>query len=54
MKEKIHPEWYPNAEVVVNGEVVLTVGATQPRLSVEVWSGTHPFYTVDASFYQFN
>ncbi len=45
MREKIHPKWYPNAEVVVNGEVVMIVGATQPRLSVEVWSGTHPFYT---------
>lgn len=45
MKDKIHPKWYPEAEVVVNGEVVMTVGSTQPRLSVEVWSGTHPFYT---------
>lgn len=45
MKEDIHPEWYPEAEVVVNGEVVMTVGSTQPRLNVEIWSGTHPFFT---------
>ena len=45
MKEDIHPEWYPDAEVVVNGEVVMRVGSTQPRLNVEIWSGTHPFYT---------
>jgi large subunit ribosomal protein L31 len=23
----------------------MTVGATVPQLNVEVWSGTHPFYT---------
>lgn len=45
MKEDLHPEWYPEAEVVVNGEVVMHVGATKPRLNVEIWSGTHPFYT---------
>lgn len=45
MKESIHPKWYPNAKVMVEGEVVMTVGSTRPEISVEVWSGTHPFYT---------
>lgn len=45
MKEDIHPEWYPNAKVIVEGEVVMTVGSTVPEINVEVWSGTHPFYT---------
>lgn len=45
MKDGIHPEWYPDAKVIVNGEVVMIVGSTNPELSVEVWSGTHPFYT---------
>lgn len=45
MKESIHPKWYPNAKVIVEGEVVMTVGSTKPELSIEVWSGTHPFYT---------
>lgn len=45
MKKETHPEWYPEAEVVYDGEVVMTVGSTQPRLVVDVWSGTHPFYT---------
>jgi large subunit ribosomal protein L31 len=45
MKENIHPKWYPEAKVIVNGEVVMTVGSTRPELSVEIWSGTHPFYT---------
>ncbi|MCA9868221.1 MAG: 50S ribosomal protein L31 [Anaerolineae bacterium] len=45
MKESIHPKWYPDAKVIVEGEVVMTVGSTKPEISVEVWSGTHPFYT---------
>lgn len=45
MKKDIHPNWYPDAKVIVDGEVVMTVGSTKPEISVEVWSGTHPFYT---------
>jgi large subunit ribosomal protein L31 len=45
MKDTIHPKWYPNTKVIVEGEVVMTVGSTRPEISVEVWSGTHPFYT---------
>ena len=44
-KSDIHPEWYPEAKVYCNGEVVMTVGATKPEMSVDVWSGNHPFYT---------
>ena len=45
MKKDIHPEWYPNAEVVCDGEVVMHIGSTQPRIVVDIWSGTHPFFT---------
>lgn len=45
MKEGIHPEWYPEAKVICNGEVVMTVGSTKPELQVEIYSGNHPFYT---------
>lgn len=45
MRKDIHPEWYPEAKVIHNGEVIMTVGATQPEILVEIWSGTHPFYT---------
>lgn len=45
MKEGIHPVWYPDAKIVVDGEVVATAGSTQPEIRVEIWSGTHPFYT---------
>jgi len=45
MKEKIHPKYYPNCKVYFNGEVVMTTGATVPEMHVDVWSGSHPFYT---------
>ena len=45
MKKETHPEWYPEAKVIVNGEVVMTVGSTVPEMNVEIWSGTHPFFT---------
>lgn len=44
-KQDIHPEWYPEAKVYCNGEVVMTVGSTKPELHVDVWSGNHPFFT---------
>jgi large subunit ribosomal protein L31 len=44
-KPGIHPEWYPEAKVLCDGEVVMTVGSTRPQLNVDIWSGNHPFYT---------
>ena len=44
-KPDIHPNWYPDAKVICNGEVVMTTGSTQPELHVDVWSGNHPFFT---------
>lgn len=45
MKKEIHPKWYPDAEVVYDGQVVMKIGSTKPRILVDVWSGSHPFYT---------
>lgn len=45
MKSNIHPKYYPNCKVYHNGQVVMEVGATVPELHVEVWSGSHPFFT---------
>ena len=45
MKKGIHPKYYPNAKVIVNGEEVLVTGSTKPELRLEIWSGNHPFYT---------
>lgn len=45
MKKDIHPKYYADAKVYVGGELVGTVGSTRPELHLDVWSGTHPFYT---------
>lgn len=50
MKKDIHPEFFPEAKVLFRGEEVMTVGATVPELKVEIWSGSHPFYTGKSSF----
>ena len=44
-KQKIHPQWYPESIVKLNGQEIMRVGATVPEMNVEIWSGTHPFYT---------
>ena len=35
---------------VRRGEHVMTVGATVPEMHVDIWSGSHPFYTGKAAF----
>ncbi|MBN8599288.1 MAG: 50S ribosomal protein L31 [Planctomycetes bacterium] len=45
MKNDIHPRYFNNCQVYHNGQVVMTVGATVPEMHVEVWSGSHPFFT---------
>ncbi len=49
MKSGVHPK-YHNCKVFHNGEVVMTVGATVPEMHVEVWSGSHPFFTGKQTF----
>jgi large subunit ribosomal protein L31 len=50
MKKDIHPQYYPDCKVYYRGEHIMTVGATVPELSVEIWSGSHPFFTGKSSF----
>ena len=45
MKEKIHPEYYPEAKITCSCGNVLITGATKPVLKVEVCSKCHPFFT---------
>ena len=45
MKPNIHPKYFHDAKVFVGGQLVGTVGSTKPELHLDVWSGTHPFYT---------
>ena len=50
MKDKIHPEYHQACKVFFRGEHVMTVGATVPEMNVEIWSGSHPFFTGKSSF----
>ncbi|KAI6688818.1 hypothetical protein NL676_025646 [Syzygium grande] len=43
-KKDLHPQFYEDAKVYCNGELVMTTGGTQQEYVVDVWSGNHPFY----------
>jgi large subunit ribosomal protein L31 len=43
-KKDLHPEWY-ETKIYCDGKVVLEVGSTKEELSVDIWSGNHPFFT---------
>mmetsp|Transcript_28497 Transcript_28497/g.62403 ORF Transcript_28497/g.62403 Transcript_28497/m.62403 type:complete len:123 (-) Transcript_28497:212-580(-) len=49
LKKDIHPEFYPEAKVICNGEEVISMGGTKETYNVDVWSGNHPFYQGDGS-----
>ena len=44
-KKSIHPEWFPNAKVYCDSQLIMKIGSTRPKLNVDIWSGNHPFYT---------
>lgn len=45
MKQGIHPKWYPEALVVCACGNSWTTGSTVERISTDVCSSCHPFYT---------
>lgn len=45
MKAQIHPQWYPDTRVSCACGNTFTVGATVPKIEVEVCYNCHPFYT---------
>ncbi len=49
MKKNIHPEMVP-AKIICEGNVVMETYSTKPEISVEVWSGNHPFFTGEKRF----
>ena len=50
MKKEIHPKYHDECKVFFRGEHVMTTGATVEEMHVEVWSGSHPFFTGKSSF----
>jgi large subunit ribosomal protein L31 len=45
MKEKIHPKFFNDAQVVCSCGNTWTVGSTRKQLKVELCSKCHPFFT---------
>ncbi len=45
MKEKIHPKYYNDAQVVCSCGNTWTTGSTKKQLRVELCSKCHPFFT---------
>ena len=45
MKPKIHPKYYPEAQVTCACGNAWTTGATVPEMKVDICSACHPFYT---------
>lgn len=45
MKKDTHPTYFPQANVVCVCGNKTTVGATKEKISVEICSKCHPFYT---------
>jgi large subunit ribosomal protein L31 len=45
MKEKIHPKYYADAQVVCACGNTFTTGSTRKQLRVELCAKCHPFFT---------
>ena len=45
MKDKIHPQYYPEATVACAFGNTWTTGATQEEIRTDVCSACHPFFT---------
>ena len=49
MKKDIHPEMVP-CKVYSDGKVVMETYSTKSEVTVDVWSGNHPFFTGQQRF----
>ena len=50
MKANIHPQYYPQAQVICACGNTFTVGSTKPTIHVELCYNCHPFYTGTQKF----
>jgi large subunit ribosomal protein L31 len=49
MKKDLHPKIVP-CKIIYQGQVVMETFSTKPEITVEVWSGVHPFWTGQQRF----
>lgn len=45
MKDKIHPQYYPNSTVHCSCGRTHAIAATMPSMEIDICSLCHPFYT---------
>lgn len=45
MKQNLHPQYYPKAQVKCACGNTFTVGSTKEFIEIEICSKCHPFYT---------
>ncbi len=45
MKKDIHPEYYPDAQIICACGNIIKAGSTVKEMKVEICSACHPFYT---------
>lgn len=50
MKSGIHPKWFPNATVTCACGNTFTVGSTKDKITVDICSKCHPFFTGEMRF----
>lgn len=50
MKINIHPQYYPNAQVICACGNRFTVGSTVETIHIELCNKCHPFYTGEQRF----
>lgn len=50
MKQDIHPKWYTQAQVICACGNMFTIGATKPKIQVDICAKCHPFFTGEMKF----
>jgi len=50
MKKNVHPDYYPEAQVVCSCGNVFTTGSSEKEIGVEICSACHPFFTGKSKF----
>jgi len=44
-KSEIHPTWFKDTQVLVDGKPLCVTGSIKKNLQVDIWLANHPFYT---------
>lgn len=44
-KSDIHPVWFKDTPILVDGKLLCSTGSTKRELRVDIWLANHPFYT---------